>query len=112
MQNMEKKQIPDINRKGLLYRVEMYNNLRDNLADEIKYAVGALTEGSDDNAVVLLNEVDCATCDPIVQLEIDCAVDENGCNVSLHDLSLNELAEIAQHLLAGNYNVADKNANQ
>ena len=63
--------------------------------------------------VLFKQEIDCATCDPLVQAIYDkmdaCvyAVSDQEEYISLDDLTGNELFEICNHLMAGNYEVTD-----
>lgn len=64
--------------------------------------------------ILFRNEVDCATCDPLVQLDYNKDDDsvyitsETEVELSLDDLTANELFEIVNLLMAKNYQLYDK----
>lgn len=67
--------------------------------------------GNGKNTILFRSEIDCATCSPLVQLNYNSelksayVISDEEDEVSLDDLTANELLEIINHLMAGNYEV-------
>ena len=88
--------------------LDALSEANDTMIKAIETSVKELTDNGK-KTILFRNEVDCATCDPIAQLTFDNEDDSvyagsvNDDEISLDDLTSNELYEITNLLMAGNY---------
>jgi hypothetical protein len=106
------KNIKNMKREVLESAVNQFSTANSTMCSAIEEYVKELADNG--NKVVLFKSViDCATCDPLVQAIYDrmddCTyiVSDQEDYISLDDLTGNELFEICNHLMAGNYEVVD-----
>ena len=103
-----------MNRTILESAVNQYSTANSAMCSAIEENVKELINGDSNNVILFKSEIDCATCDPLVQLEYseddDCTygVSDVEDYISLDDLTGNELFEICNQLMTGNYFVRNK----
>lgn len=92
--------------------VNQFSTANSAMCSAIEECVKELSNNSQ-KAISFISEIDCATCEPIVKAIYDrmdgCtyAVSVQEDYISLDDLTGNELFEICNHLMAGNYKLVD-----
>ena len=101
----------------------MNREILENATNQLSTANAAMCKAIDEvvkeladsgkKVILLDSKIDCATCDLLIQLEYDTdekcvyAVSECEDYIDLSDLTANELFEICNHLMLGNYQLAD-----
>ena len=105
-----KKELSNEMRDALRSASDLFGKCRVEMAGAILGAMRDICEEDGQNKVIFHNDVDCASCEPVKALVYDAVEEEMYAfdeemdwPTPITELTGNELFEITQHLMAGNY---------